>query len=154
MSQGYTKGTPIDTDTTLSANSDALVPSQKAIKTYVNLTRITSLNGDSTTAQTLDIQFGIGESIPYIIDDSAGGHTIMLPYVDGGRDGVLSSTDWITFNSKANTASPAFTGTPTAPTATAGTNTTQIATTAFVTNAVSGGGLTFNQVQRIAFLKI
>lgn len=34
-------------------------------------------------------------------------------------------------------ASPALTGTPTAPTAAAGTNTTQIATTAFVTNAVS-----------------
>lgn len=33
--------------------------------------------------------------------------------------------------------SPAFTGTPTAPTATAGTNTTQIATTAFVSSAVS-----------------
>lgn len=33
---------------------------------------------------------------------------------------------------KANLASPAFTGTPTAPTAVAGTNTTQIATTAFV----------------------
>jgi hypothetical protein len=35
-------------------------------------------------------------------------------------------------------ASPAFTGTPTAPTATAGTNTTQLATTAFVQAAVSG----------------
>lgn len=35
-------------------------------------------------------------------------------------------------------ASPALTGTPTAPTATAGTNTTQIATTAFVQTAVSG----------------
>ena len=35
-------------------------------------------------------------------------------------------------------ASPALTGTPTAPTANAGTNTTQIATTAFVTNAISG----------------
>lgn len=33
--------------------------------------------------------------------------------------------------------SPAFTGTPTAPTATAGTNTTQLATTAFVTTAVA-----------------
>jgi len=33
-------------------------------------------------------------------------------------------------------ASPAFTGTPTAPTATSGTNTTQIATTAFVQDAV------------------
>jgi len=38
---------------------------------------------------------------------------------------------------KAALASPAFTGTPTAPTATAGTNTTQVATTAFVGTAVS-----------------
>jgi hypothetical protein len=36
-------------------------------------------------------------------------------------------------------ASPTFTGTPAAPTATAGTNTTQIATTAFVTAAISAG---------------
>lgn len=38
---------------------------------------------------------------------------------------------------KANLASPTFTGTPAAPTAAAGTNTTQIATTAFVQTAVS-----------------
>ena len=37
-------------------------------------------------------------------------------------------------------ASPAFTGTPTAPTASPGTNTTQIATTAFVTAAVGAAG--------------
>ena len=37
---------------------------------------------------------------------------------------------------KADLASPALTGTPTAPTATAGTNTTQVATTAFVKTAV------------------
>ena len=39
---------------------------------------------------------------------------------------------------KAPIASPTFTGAPTAPTAAAGTNTTQIATTAFVASAVSG----------------
>ena len=39
--------------------------------------------------------------------------------------------------SKADTTSPTFTGTPVAPTAGAGTNTTQIATTAFVTAALS-----------------
>lgn len=38
---------------------------------------------------------------------------------------------------KADTNSPTFTGTPTAPTASAGTNSTQLATTAFVTSAVS-----------------
>lgn len=40
-------------------------------------------------------------------------------------------------SSKADTASPTFTGTPAAPTATSGSNTTQIATTAFVTAAVT-----------------
>lgn len=40
-------------------------------------------------------------------------------------------------NAKANLASPTFTGTPSAPTASAGTNTTQIATTAFVRTEVS-----------------
>lgn len=50
---------------------------------------------------------------------------------------------------KANLNSPTFTGTPQAPTASTGTNTTQIATTAFVTtavnNAISGiTGLSFN----------
>ena len=39
---------------------------------------------------------------------------------------------------KANLASPTFTGTPAAPTASAGTNTTQIATTAFVKTAIDG----------------
>lgn len=40
-------------------------------------------------------------------------------------------------NTKSNTNSPTFTGVPSAPTATAGTNTTQLATTAFVTTALT-----------------
>lgn len=40
---------------------------------------------------------------------------------------------------KADLASPALTGTPTAPTASAGTDTTQIATTAFVDDALTSG---------------
>lgn len=47
-----------------------------------------------------------------------------------------------TDTSRAPLASPALTGTPTAPTAASGTNTTQIATTAFVQAAVSAGGVT------------
>ena len=57
-------------------------------------------------------------------------------YVKEGSSLVdASSTD---ISAKANIASPTFTGTPAAPTATAGTNTTQIATTEFVTTATSG----------------
>ena len=36
MSQGFTKGIAISTDGTLSENSDLIVSSQKAIKTYVD----------------------------------------------------------------------------------------------------------------------
>lgn len=51
---------------------------------------------------------------------------------------VLTAADLTdTFGAKANLASPTFTGTPAAPTAAAGTNTTQVATTAFV-QAASG----------------
>lgn len=35
MAQGTTKGVPIDTDGTMAANSDQIVPSQKAVVTYV-----------------------------------------------------------------------------------------------------------------------
>ncbi len=53
----------------------------------------------------------------------------------GSVAGCLAAADFTTFNAKAPTASPTFTGVPVAPTAAAATNTTQIATTAFVTTA-------------------
>jgi hypothetical protein len=52
-------------------------------------------------------------------------------------DKPVSTAAQTALDLKAPLASPALTGTPTAPTATAGTNTTQVATTAFVTTAVS-----------------
>jgi hypothetical protein len=64
-----------------------------------------------------------------------------------GRTGaiVLNSAD-ISAAGGATTVSPIFTGTPTAPTAAPGTNTTQLATTAYVTAALAAGGgvLSFN----------
>jgi hypothetical protein len=67
-----------------------------------------------------------------------------LPIV-AGTTGTLSvargGTGVTTSTGTGNTvlsASPAFTGTPTAPTASGGTNTTQLATTAFVQTAVAG----------------
>jgi predicted secreted acid phosphatase len=49
----------------------------------------------------------------------------------------VSTAQQTALNLKADLASPALTGVPTAPTASAGTNTTQVATTAFVSGAVS-----------------
>ena len=57
-----------------------------------------------------------------------------LNYVDGVTSSIQTQ-----LGTKAPLASPALTGTPTAPTANAGTNSLQIATTAFVASAVSTG---------------
>jgi hypothetical protein len=61
----------------------------------------------------------------------------------GGTDAVTIAESQVTnlvsdLAAKAPLASPTFTGTPAAPTATAGTNTTQVATTAFVSTAIAG----------------
>jgi hypothetical protein len=66
----------------------------------------------------------------------ASGVSGTLPVANGGT-GVTTSTGT---GNVVLSASPALTGTPTAPTATTGDNTTQIATTAFVTAAVAAGG--------------
>ena len=65
---------------------------------------------------------------------SSGGSTpvISMAAANTSANGYLTSTDWNTFNNKAPTASPIFTGVPLAPTAAANTNTQQLATTAFV----------------------
>ena len=57
----------------------------------------------------------------------------------GSIEGTLSDQTDLqnALNAKASTLSPSFTGAPTAPTAEEGTNTTQIATTAFVTTALN-----------------
>lgn len=54
---------------------------------------------------------------------------IFVAFAPGDSKRILTDTDLD---------STALTGTPTAPTAASGTNTTQLATTAFVQNAVSG----------------
>jgi hypothetical protein len=69
----------------------------------------------------------------------------------GGVSSVNTFTGAVTLgvaniSGAAPLASPALTGTPTAPTATGGTNTTQIATTAFVQTALAGAGVGLNRI--------
>ncbi len=72
-----------------------------------------------------------------------------LNYVDGVTSAIQTQ-----LNAKAPLASPDLTGTPTAPTATAATNTTQIATTAFVCGEVAAlvasAGSTLDTLNEIA----
>ena len=80
----------------------------------------TDLTGVTSTAAELNILAGAVLS------------TTELNYVDGVTSAIQTQLD-----NKAPLASPALTGTPTAPTASAVTNDTQIATTAFVATAVA-----------------
>jgi hypothetical protein len=84
MAQGTTRGVPIDIDPLLAANSDLLVPSQKAIKTYAD-TKISSVSATSPMVST-------GGTSP----------TLSIPQATSSADGYLSSTDWTTFSNKQN----------------------------------------------------
>jgi hypothetical protein len=60
MAQGTTKGVPIDVDPTLAADSDLLVPSQKAVKTHVDTalsskqdTLVSNVNIKTVNSETL-----------------------------------------------------------------------------------------------------
>lgn len=84
-----------------------------------NSTTIT-LTGDVTGTAVL-VGDGTALSITTTVADDS--HNHVIANVDGLQNAL---------NAKAPLASPALTGTPTAPTAASGTNTTQVATTAFV----------------------
>ena len=102
----------LNTSTTLASATDLQVPSALAVKSYVD----SSVTPDATTLIKGKIK---------LAGDLAG--TADLPTVPS-------------LSLKAPLASPTFTGIPKAPTATTGDDSTQIATTAFVTTAVLGAG--------------
>ena len=91
-----------------------------ALKNYTLPAAGSTLGGVKTGGDV-----SIANGVITVLDDS---HA----HVIGNVDGLQSALD-----AKAALASPTFTGTPKAPTAGAGTNTTQIATTEFVTRAVN-----------------
>jgi hypothetical protein len=105
------------------------------------------LTGDEAIHEIMYVQNGdpgaVGAGKFWL--DTTGGATLTAGAILKQRD--APDTGWTTradvktaLDLKAALASPTFTGTPAAPTAAPGTNTTQIATTAFVAAAVVGGG--------------
>lgn len=88
MAQGTTKGIPIDIDPLLAADSDLLVPSQKAIKAYVDGTSIKSLNGLTTGTQT----FATGTTgTDFNISSVTATHTFNLPDASATARGVITT---------------------------------------------------------------
>jgi hypothetical protein len=99
-------------------------------------TELNKLDGVTTSTAELNILDGVTTSTAELNKlDGVTASTAELNYVDGVTSNVQTQID-----AKAALASPSLTGTPTAPTASSGTNTTQLATTAFVESAVNGLG--------------
>lgn len=105
-----------------------------------------TLSGVTMTTTTINSGTITGITDLAIADGGTGASNIagakanlLLDQVDNTSDTnkPVSTATTTQLNLKAPLASPALTGTPTAPTAAALTNTTQVATTAFVTGAVS-----------------
>jgi hypothetical protein len=90
---------------------------------------------DGITASTSELNILDGVTADYTelnVLDGITATTTELNYVDGVTSGIQGQ-----LNDKAPLDSPALTGTPTAPTAAAGTNSTQVATTAYADAAVA-----------------
>lgn len=131
--------------TTIANEKMRITPSGRVLfnTTTDNLTDIAQFNGSAistawkvTGGLVTQYQTGTGTVVDF--GTSVRG-SLLTGYVSGAgtvaaTDNILQAIQKLNGNDvlKAPLASPAFTGTPTAPTATAGTNTTQVATTEFV----------------------
>lgn len=117
------------------ANSYSLAGMQTKLNNYALTSSLPVGANPTATAGTSAVN---GSAATFMRSDAA-------PKVDSAVFRTVANSQTLAqtqtaLNLKANLASPTFTGTPAAPTATVGTNTTQIATTAFVTAAVAGSG--------------
>lgn len=120
----------IDTENAWNLVSTTFVPLSGEMCIYrMNDGSIRSKIGDGTTA--------VG-SLAFD-DEAVRGLISTLSGTVSTLSGTVTSVQ-SELNNKAPLVSPSLNGTPTAPTASAGTNTTQIATTAFVQEALSGVG--------------
>lgn len=108
-----TAPTPVTTDSSTALATTAFVKAQG----YVTSSGVTAVTGTAPVVSS-------GGATPAI---SMAAATTTVP-------GYLTAADWTTFNAKAPTASPTFTGTPAAPTPVTTDSSTTIATTAFVKN--------------------
>ena len=105
------------------------------INNVANATTASSANALST-ARTITLGGDLNGSVSF---DGSENVTLTATVADDSHNHTIANIDNLqtTLNAKAPLASPTFTGTPKAPTATSGTNTTQIATTAFVQSEIN-----------------
>lgn len=88
------------------SNADGVTPvtlwadpvTHRLLTNSVASSGITSINADTTAAQTLTV--GTTGTDFAIVDNGIGNHNFNLPTASASNRGALSSTDWSTFNSK------------------------------------------------------
>jgi hypothetical protein len=105
MAQGFTREQPIDTDPTLSANSNYLVPSQQAVRTYVNSRFSPSDNigiyglangvplGTGTALNVQGAAFSISGTVLNLLITGSGGGSLAVQ-----QDGILITGTVTTLN--------------------------------------------------------
>lgn len=120
------------------ANGDFTANTVSTTSISGNGAALTAINASNVTSGTLAIARGGTGTSSTTFCNLTTNVTGTLPVGNGGT-GVTTSTGT---GNNVLSASPALTGTPTAPTASVGTNTTQLATTAFVQAAIPSGIIT------------
>ena len=125
----------ITTDNWGTARNITIGSTAKSVNGSANVSwTVAEIGAEPTLAAGTTSQYYCGNKTWQTLNKAAVG----LSNVDNTADSAkpVSTAQQTALNLKANLASPAFTGNPTAPTQSAGSNTTHLATTAFVTTAV------------------
>lgn len=117
-----------DALSTVSTSKDGLVPAISSANTQSDAVATNDLVYDATTGKYAKLPATAFTDEDTKYEDGATGYTLKAKQDGNGKE--IATT-------YAPLSSPALTGTPTAPTAATGTSTTQIATTAFVQDAIS-----------------
>lgn len=136
-----------DTQKTLTAGSGISITGTASAITIDNTQATDSTLGGVRVAEV--VTGSNVQGLNFVVKIASGGTyegKLGIETASTSHAGVMSPTMVTTLNNAAPVASPALTGTPTAPTAATSTNTTQIATTAFVHAAIENadiGGKTY-----------
>lgn len=149
-------GTPTAPTATAGTSTTQVATTAFVTTAVANKTSVSGNAGTATklaSAKTIALSGDVSGSADF---DGSEDITITATVADDSHNHVISNVDGLqtALDAKAPLASPTLTGTPKAPTATTGSNTTQIATTAFVMNAISEISSSLGSLPQVGDIKL